>query len=122
VAPFVAAVRAHGKRVGLAVKPGTPLEALETHLPHIDLALCMTVEPGFGGQAFLRETLPRIAQLRAAISARNPPCDLEVDGGVHAGTAGACLTAGANVLVVGTGIFRHPQGIAAAVASLRLLG
>jgi ribulose-phosphate 3-epimerase len=78
----------------------------------------MTVHPGFGGQPFLPESPERIRRLRALIERHNPACELEVDGGIEMTTAPTAVAAGANVLVVGTGIFRYPEGAAAAVAKL----
>jgi ribulose-phosphate 3-epimerase len=119
--PLLKQVRARGKKVGLAVNPDHPIEALEPFLSEIDLALCMTVHPGFGGQPFLPESPGRIRALRKLIEQRNPACELEVDGGVDLETAPAAIAAGANVLVVGTGIFRAPAGPAEAVRMLRAL-
>jgi ribulose-phosphate 3-epimerase len=119
--PVLADIKKRGKKAGLAINPNVPVEELTPYLPLIDLALCMTVFPGFGGQPFLPESPERIARLRRLIEQHNPQCDLEVDGGIDAKTAPAALAAGANVLVVGTGIFRHPPGIAAAVKELRAL-
>jgi ribulose-phosphate 3-epimerase len=116
--PLLQAIRAQGKKAGLAINPNTPVEALEPYWPFLDLALCMTVFPGFGGQPFLPESPQRIRRLRELIDQHQPACDLEVDGGVEHHTAATAVAAGANVLVVGTGIFRHPQGPAAAVADL----
>jgi ribulose-phosphate 3-epimerase len=119
--PVLAEIKKRGKKAGLAIKPETPVEALTPYLPLLDLALCMTVHPGFGGQAFLRDSPPRIARLRQLIEAHNPACDLEVDGGIDAKTAPLALAAGANVLVVGTAIFRHPAGSTAAIRELQAL-
>jgi ribulose-phosphate 3-epimerase len=116
--PLLKQIRAQGKRAGLAINPETPVEALEPYLPLLDLALCMTVHPGFGGQPFLPESPGRIRRLRRLISQHPPGCDLEVDGGIEHSTAAQACAAGANVLVVGTGIFRYPKGPAAAVADL----
>ena len=99
-------------------QPGTPVEVLERYLPEIDLALCMTVWPGFGGQAFLAESPGRIAALRKLIDRVNPKCELEVDGGVDLTTAPTCAKAGANVFVAGTSIFGSPHGPRAATAEL----
>ena len=120
--PLIDKIRGLGKSVGMVINPGTPVEALEPVLPLIDLALCMTVWPGFGGQEFLPESPDRIRRLRALIDKHNPKCELEVDGGVAAKTMPTALAAGANVFVVGTGIFGHKAGIAAAIAELKALG
>ncbi len=112
---LIARVKAAGKKVGLAFNPDLPVGRIQPYLAVIDVALCMTVFPGFGGQAFLPGGLDRIAELRAMIDAANPACDLEIDGGVDLTTAGPALAAGANVLVAGTAVFGHPGGPAAAV-------
>jgi ribulose-phosphate 3-epimerase len=119
--PLLRQVRGLGARVGLALNPATPLEFLEPYLPEIDLALCMTVWPGFGGQAFLPESPGRIADLRAMIDRVNPKCELEVDGGIDRSTAVECAKAGATVFVAGTSIFGAPAGPQAATAELKRL-
>src|SRR5688572_13549824 len=116
--PLFQEVRGRGKKIGVAINPGTPVEALEPYLPDIDLALCMTVWPGFGGQSFLPESPGRIAALRELIARRNPKCELEVDGGVDLRTAPVCAKAGANVFVAGTSIFGAKAGPRAATAEL----
>jgi ribulose-phosphate 3-epimerase len=115
-------LHAQGKKLGIAVNPETPVEVLEPVLPLIDLALCMTVHPGFGGQSFLPESPTRIRRLREMIERLNPRCELEVDGGIEKDTLPVALTAGANVFVVGTGVFKYPAGAAAAVRELAALG
>src|SRR5437764_7521808 len=117
--PLIEEIRARGKSVGMVINPGTPVEALEPYLSGIDLALCMTVHPGFGGQSFLPESPGRIRRLRELIEKVHPRCELEVDGGIEIGTTPVVVQAGANVLVIGTGIFRAPAGPAAAVRALR---
>jgi ribulose-phosphate 3-epimerase len=116
--PIFQRIRALGKGVGFAVNPDYPVEALEPYLPEIDLALCMTVHPGFGGQPFIPESPERIRKLRAMIEKHNPRCELVVDGGVDIKTAPIAIAAGANVLVVGTGIFKYPAGATQAVRTL----
>ena len=109
---------AKGMRAGISVKPGTPVEGLVAALracPAATLALVMTVEPGFGGQAFQATMLPKVAALRAAF----PALDIQVDGGLDCSTVAAAASAGANVIVSGTGVFRAPQGAKAAIAELR---
>ncbi|HYV36651.1 MAG TPA: ribulose-phosphate 3-epimerase [Gemmataceae bacterium] len=116
--PIFQRIRSLGKKVGFAVNPDYPVEALEPYLGEIDLALCMTVHPGFGGQPFIAESPERIHKLRAMIDKHNPSCELEVDGGVDLRTAPIAVAAGANVLVVGTGIFKYAGGAAQAVREL----
>jgi ribulose-phosphate 3-epimerase len=94
-------VREHGCKAGLAVNPGTPPEVFEEVSP--DIALCMTVNPGWGGQAFIETSLDKIARIRALIG---DEAELEVDGGIDAGTAGPCAAAGATLFVAGSAIFK----------------
>jgi ribulose-phosphate 3-epimerase len=116
--PMIEDIRGLGAKVGIAINPGTPVEVLEPYLPDIDLALCMTVWPGFGGQAFLPESPERIAELRELIQRVNPGCELEVDGGIDLATAPVCAKSGANVFVAGTSIFAAKAGPRAATAEL----
>jgi ribulose-phosphate 3-epimerase len=116
--PFVRRLHDAGKRAALAVRPDTPIDALEPYLAEIDLALCMTVNPGFSGQAFLPESPARIRRLREMIDRINPRCDLEVDGGITVDTGATSARAGANVLVAATAVFGDPHGPAAAVRGL----
>jgi ribulose-phosphate 3-epimerase len=101
---------------GLALRPGTPLDGVLPHLEELDLVLPMTVEPGFGGQAFDDRVLPKIAAAHRAIAAGGRPLALQVDGGVNAATLPRCLAAGADVFVVGTAIFQADDPAAAAKA------
>ena len=117
--PLLKKIKAAGKKAGLAINPDAPVDVVAPHLGLLDLVLCMTVFPGFGGQPFLPESAHRIRRLRQLIDAANPACDLEVDGGIDVNTAPLATQAGANVLVVGTGVFRYPQGVGAAIAELR---
>lgn len=94
-----------GKRAGLSVKPSTPATALLPYIEKLDLALVMTVEPGFGGQSFIAEMLPKITELRGILDGRGLNCELEVDGGINPETARLCVAAGADVLVAGSDIF-----------------
>jgi ribulose-phosphate 3-epimerase len=110
-----------GMAPGLALRPGTPLQAVLPHLDAVDLVLPMTVEPGFGGQAFDDGVLPKIAAARDAIGRMGRPVALQVDGGVNAATLPRCLDAGADVFVVGTAIFGADDPAAAAKAFRALL-
>ena len=108
-----------GKRAGVAINPATPLANLQEILDDIDLVLCMTVDPGFGGQAFINGVLSKIARLRAMIEQHGARCDLEVDGGIHSETAPLVVKAGANVLVAGSAVFGDKDGVAAGIGRLR---
>ena len=99
-------VKKLGKRTGVTLKPHTPAEAAAPYLELVDLVLVMTVEPGFGGQSFMHDQLPKISALRRMIDAVNPACELEVDGGVDGTTAKLVKEAGANVLVAGSAYFK----------------
>lgn len=112
-------IRRLGKRVGVAINPATPLTVLQEVLDDVDLVLCMTVDPGFGGQAFIAGMLPKIERLRAMIAQRGARCDLEVDGGIHAETAPLVVRAGANVLVAGSSVYGDSVGVGPAIARLR---
>ncbi len=114
-------VKAQGKRVGLSINPDKPIALFEPWLKMIDTALLMTVFPGFGGQAYLDGNGARIRELRRLIDALHPACELEVDGGVHLANARQAADEGAGVFVVGSGLFRDPQGPAAAVRELRAI-
>ena len=102
-------VKRCGKKVGLSVKPKTPAEALYPYLERLDMVLVMTVEPGFGGQSFMHDQLPKIKQFRKEIDRRGIDCELEVDGGVDPVTAKLVKEAGANVLVAGSAVFGKPD-------------
>ena len=110
--------KGHGVKVGLTVKPATPASAVAPWLEQLDMILVMTVEPGFGGQSFMADQLPKIRELRAMIEARNPACELEVDGGVAPDTAPLVIEAGANVLVAGSAVFGKADR-AAAIRAIR---
>lgn len=111
-------VKANGKKVGLSVKPKTPAEVLYPFIDRLDMALVMTVEPGFGGQKFMHDQLPKITELRREIDRRGLECELEVDGGVDPVTAKLVKDAGANVLVAGSAVFKSPDR-AAQIAAIR---
>jgi ribulose-phosphate 3-epimerase len=113
------AVRAEGRRAGVAINPATPVSAIEHVVDLVDLILVMSVNPGFGGQTFIPESLVKLRQARALIGGR--PIDLEVDGGVSTDTARALAEAGADVLVAGTAIFHGNDAAtyAARIAAIR---
>lgn len=99
-------IRAKGVKPGIVVKPGTPAQAIEEFLPMVDLVLVMTVEPGFGGQKFMADMMPKVKALRTMLDAVNPGCHLQVDGGVDLTTCIPCKENGADVLVAGSAFFR----------------
>ncbi|MBA4783958.1 MAG: ribulose-phosphate 3-epimerase [Rhizobiales bacterium] len=104
----IQAIKAHGKKAGIVLNPGTPAEAVSAMLDEIDIILVMSVNPGFGGQKFIHSVLPKIAALRQMIGGR--AIDLEVDGGVTVETAPLCARAGANVLIAGSAVFNAAGG------------
>ena len=108
----------NSKRAGLTIKPATPVEALFPYLDKISLALIMTVEPGFGGQSFIMDTLPKITALRREIQRRGLDCEIEVDGGINAQTVSLAAAAGADVFVSGNAVFSAPDR-QEAIASFR---
>jgi ribulose-phosphate 3-epimerase len=110
---LIAQMRELGLDVGLAVNPETPFEACEPWLDRLDLLLIMTVHPGFGGQSFMREVLPKIARARQAIDSAGLSVELEVDGGIDAQTAPLVAEAGARLLVAGSAIFGQADPVAA---------
>ena len=112
-------IKESGARAGISINPPTPLGVVEEFLPHVDLVLVMSVNPGFGGQSFIPETLPRIASIRKLLDDRALHAELEVDGGVNADNAPDIVKAGANVLVAGNSIFRAQEGISGAMRRLR---
>ena len=111
-------IRALGVKPGIVVKPKTPASAVAEYLPMVDLVLVMTVEPGFGGQKFMADMMPKVTALRKMIDEKNPTCELEVDGGVAPDTCKTCIDAGANVLVAGSAVYKAAD-IPARIAELR---
>jgi ribulose-phosphate 3-epimerase len=107
------AIRALDCRAGAAINPSTPATVLDDVLEACDLALVMTINPGFGGQKLIPRTLRKVAQVRREIERQGLETEVEVDGGVDVSNARACVEAGADVLVAGTAVFHHPDGPAA---------
>ena len=102
-------IRACGVKAAISIKPKTPAEAILPYLDLVDLVLVMTVEPGFGGQSFMEDMMPKLRKIREYIDERKPGCELEVDGGVNEKTAKICTANGANVLVAGSAYFKAPD-------------
>ena len=111
-------VEEHGMKVGIAINNETGAEKIFPYLDKVDLALVMGVQAGFGGQKFNPKALEKISALRKKIDSEELSCEIEVDGGINAQTAKKAVEAGVDVLVAGTGIFKHPKGIAEAVKEL----
>ncbi len=114
-------IHALGKRAGVVLKPTTPAGAVLPFLEMCDMVLVMTVEPGFGGQSFMEDMMPKVAAIRQYIQERAPGCELEVDGGISPATAPIAVAAGANVLVAGSAVYRA-EDIPGRIQALRQAG
>ena len=112
-------IKALGCKAGITLNPATPASSIEPFLPQADLVLVMTVNPGYGGQKFMPEVLPKIEEVREALDRIHSPARLEVDGGISAGTLPGVRKAGADTFVAGNFVFKHPLGIAEGIRSLR---
>jgi ribulose-phosphate 3-epimerase len=118
-AAVIAAIRDSGRQVGLALNPETPAEAVHPYLEQVDLVLVMTVHPGFGGQSFLADVLPKLQALAAEIDARGLSVPVAVDGGVNRETIGDAYAAGGEVLVIGSALYEQAGDLGPAVAGFR---
>src|SRR5689334_12830400 len=114
-------LRSLGARPAVALNPATPVSAIAHVLDLVDLVLVMTVNPGFGGQAYISTMEPKVAELRRLILEGGYDVDLEVDGGIGPSTIAGAAASGANVLVAGSALYRDPEGLGHAVAELRAL-
>ena len=112
-------IRAAGKMAAVALTPSTPVIMLEDILSMLDMVLIMTVNPGFGGQEFIPEMLPKIKRMREMIDRQGLHCDIEVDGGIHETTVPLVVDAGANLLVAGSAVYNDQESVAEAIARLR---
>ena len=113
-------IRELNVRPGVTLNPATPLETLKEIVPYVDLALIMSVNPGFGGQAYISSSTDKISRLRRMLDETGRDgVELEVDGGVDRNTAGEAAAAGASVLVAGSAVYRHPEGVSEAIRILR---
>lgn len=115
----LSSIRALDCRSGAAINPSTPASMLDDILESCDLALVMTIDPGFGGQSLIPRTLRKVESIRREVERQGLDTEVEVDGGVDATNAKACVDAGADVLVAGTAVFRHPGGPQGGVDALR---
>lgn len=112
-------IKSNGKQAGVALNPSTPAFLLDPMLSLLDLVLIMTVNPGFGGQDFIPETLPKINWVRQVITERKLTCDVEVDGGISEKTVPLVVKAGANLLVAGSSVYNKAENVAQALNRLR---
>ena len=117
-AAVIRAIREQGVSVGISVKPKTPASAIVPYLKDVEMVLVMTVEPGFGGQSFMADMIPKVAELHELLRTHNPACRIQVDGGIDAKTAPGIIAAGASILVAGTAVFRAKEGPAEAIRTL----
>ena len=115
----LAAIRDMGVKSGVALNPHTPFEMVRNVLDLADMVLVMTVNPGFGGQAYIKTMEPKIKEAADAISASGYQVELEVDGGINVDTIAGAVAAGARILVAGSGLYKHEGGLTDAVATLR---
>lgn len=104
-------IRQNGKKVGITIKPGTPVEAVEPYLDKVDMVLVMTVEPGFGGQKLMPECIDKIREVSRMVKDRKLATDIEVDGGINLDNVSDVIDAGANMIVVGSAIFKGDIGV-----------
>lgn len=111
-------IEKYGVKPALSLKPGTPVECLYPYLDRLYMVLVMTVEPGFGGQKFMADMMPKVSAIRRWIDEKNPGCELEVDGGVDPATCKICVASGANVLVAGSAVYKAAD-IPARIRELR---
>lgn len=112
-------VKSQGVRAGVALNPATPVEALRHVVDQLDLLMVLTVNPGFGGQSFLPEMLPKVASARSLIDSAGSQAELQIDGGVDAGNIARLADLGATVVVAGSAVYGHPRGAEAGISALR---
>ncbi|MFO8037778.1 MAG: ribulose-phosphate 3-epimerase [Anaerolineales bacterium] len=108
-----------GCKAGITLNPGTPAGSIDSVLPFVDLVLVMTVNPGYSGQSFIPEMIPKIAHIRGMLDKLNPDAKIEVDGGINPETMPGTIEAGAEVFVAASAVFDHPQGIKSGIAAMR---
>jgi len=121
VSATLSRIRTRGAKAGITLSPATPVEAILPYLTEVDLALVMSVNPGFGGQKFIESAIGKLQRLRREIDARHLAVELEVDGGVKLDNVRRVVDAGASVVVAGSAVFEAPEGVEAALKKLRAL-
>jgi ribulose-phosphate 3-epimerase len=115
----IAHIKKLGCKAGVVINPGTTVNSIESILAKIDIVLVMSVEPGFGGQHFMPEVLPKVQQIREWIDAQQLSCQIEIDGGIDQDTIASAYAAGVDVFVAGTAIYGHPNGISEGINLLK---
>ena len=118
--PVLKEIKAAGKKTGLTIKPNTPPEAVFPYLPLLDMVLVMSVEPGFGGQSFMPNSIPKIKVLKEKITELGLNCEIEIDGGINLKNAPEVIEAGCDILVAGSSVFNAPD-VPAAVKAFKAL-
>ncbi len=119
ISDVIEQIHSHGLKAGLSLRPGTPIEMLTPYLPQIELVLIMSVEPGYGGQKFMPQSLQRIAELARVAEKNNPKLLISVDGGINAETSLQCIEAGADILVAGSYLFSDVTTAASKIDKLK---
>ena len=119
MAELIETIHGLGCTAGITLRPGTPVESLFPYLPMVEMALVMTVEPGFGGQSYMASQLPKVVALRRWAEQHGHPLHIEVDGGIKAVNAGQVTAAGADILVAGSSVFNPKTAVQEAVSALR---
>jgi ribulose-phosphate 3-epimerase len=119
VSAALARIRARGAKAGITLNPDTPVDAILTYLDEVDLALVMSVNPGFGGQKFIESAIGKLQRLRKEIDARHLTVELEIDGGVKLDNVRRAVEAGASVVVAGSAVFESTDGVEAAIKKFR---
>ena len=119
VSATLSRIRARGAKAGITLNPGTPVDAILPYLTEVDLALVMSVNPGFGGQKFIESAIGKLQRLRKEIDTRRLSVELEVDGGVKLDNVRRVVEAGAGVVVAGSAVFEAPEGIEGAMKNFR---
>ncbi len=115
----ISAIKETGRKAGVALNPATPLNSIEEILPHVDLALIMSVNPGFGGQTFIPSSLDKVNRLRQTLDSKSSGTEIEVDGGINLGNVLSLCKAGADVIAVGNSVFKAEGGISKAIEDFR---
>lgn len=116
---IISSIKQLNRKAGIVLNPGTPVESISAIIPYIDFVLVMSVNPGFSGQSFIPETLPKIRLIKKMIMEKQSSAFIQIDGGITANLAAEVVLAGVDCIVAATSIFKHPEGIKAGVNEIR---